>query len=57
MEKVMQFNLTRIAAANGGDRYEHGVEKSLEFMVIYLPQSISRKSGTPTPVIEVTIKT
>ncbi len=45
MEK-MKFVLTKVARAGGGDRYEHGVKGDLDYMVIYIPQSLSRKEGS-----------
>ena len=56
MKKKLKFKLVRAAKEGGGDRYEHGVKKSPEFMVIYLPQYISRPAGYPVFQIEVTIK-
>ena len=41
----LKFKLTRPAKKNGGDRYEHGTEGSNDFMVIYVPQFISRENG------------
>ena len=41
----MIFKLTRPAKSSGGDRYEHGTKDDEDFMVIYVPQSISRKGG------------
>lgn len=55
-EKAMEFRLVRRAKSSGGDRYEHGQEKTEEWMVIYIPQSISRVNGEPAPKLTVTIK-
>lgn len=41
----MQFRLVRIAKSNGGDRYECGVKGDPEYMVIYIPQYISRQGA------------
>lgn len=43
----MKFNLVRPAKAKGGDRYEHGKEGDADWMVIYVPQSLSREGGQP----------
>lgn len=50
------FKLTRPAKSSGGDRYEYGVEKTPEFMVIYVPQKISRKGGEIKKELKVTIE-
>ena len=42
----LNFILTRPAKKSGGDRYEHGSKDAPDFMVIYIPQTISRKEGT-----------
>jgi hypothetical protein len=39
------LKLTRPATAQGGDRYEVKIPNELNPLVIYLPQSISRKGG------------
>ena len=44
-ETKLKFKLTRPAKKNGGDRYELGVKGDKDFMVIYFPQTISRKGG------------
>ena len=46
------FKLTRPAKKSGGDRYEHGVEGDKDYMVIYIPQFISRKEG---PKLEIKV--
>ena len=46
------FKLTRPAVKGGGYRYEHGVKDDKDFMVIYIPQFISRKDG---PRLEITV--
>lgn len=62
MKIELDFNLTRPAKKSGGDRYEHGVEKSPEHMVLYLPQFISRErelshaKGMPFSTVKVTIE-
>ena len=44
----MDFKLVRAAKAKGGDRYEHGSEGDSDWMVVYIPQSISRgEHGRP----------
>ena len=50
MELILQ--LTRPAKSKGGDRYESEMEGQDKPFVIYLPQSFTRKNGTPVPVIE-----
>ncbi len=55
MQKLI-FKLTRVAKKSGGDRYEHGSEHDSDFMVIYVPQFISRKSGAPKNAMEVTFE-
>ena len=52
----LQFDLKRPAKAKGGDRYEHGKEGDEHYMVIYLPQNLSRKGGMPLPRITITIE-
>lgn len=49
MELILQ--LTRPAKKSGGDRYEADMEGQDKPFVIYLPQSFTRKSGTPVPMI------
>lgn len=51
--KKLIFTLTRQAKKGGGDRYEHGKEGDSDFMVIYIPQFISRSTGAPRTKIEV----
>lgn len=55
MELHLKFRLTRPARKGGGDRYEHGQEGDKDYMVIYIPQFISRKEG-PKPEIVVTFE-
>lgn len=52
----LKFKLTRPAKSGGGDRYEHGVKDDENFMVIYIPQSISRKDAKVRPEVTVTIE-
>lgn len=53
----MEFILVRPAKKNGGDRYEHGKDGNEDFMVIYIPQFISRKEGgQPKQSIKVTFE-
>jgi hypothetical protein len=54
--KKLIFKLTRQAKKGGGDRYEHGSEKDSDFMVIYIPQFISRNEGVPRGAIEVSFE-
>lgn len=54
--KKLGFELTRAAKKGGGDRYEHGKEGEEDYMVIYIPQFISRSSGAPKNSIEVTFE-
>jgi hypothetical protein len=56
-EHTMKFDLVRPAKSSGGDRYECGRKGDPEWMTIYVPQLISRPSGTPVKELEVTIKT
>lgn len=53
---TLTFKLTRVAKKNGGDRYEHGSKDDSDFMVIYIPQFISRTTGAPKTAIEVMFK-
>lgn len=53
---TIKFKLTRPAKSSGGDRYEHGVERTPDFMVIYVPQRISREGGEIKKEITVTIE-
>jgi hypothetical protein len=46
--------LIKPANKNGGDRYEATLPDK-EVFVIYFPQSISRKSGSAQPSLDVTI--
>jgi len=55
MKVDLDFVLVRPAKKSGGDRYEHGVEKTPEHMVLYLPQTYSRPMGTPLPELTVTL--
>ena len=50
------FNLTRPAKKGGGERYEHGKEQDNDYMIIYLPQFLSRPEGSPQKIIEVTFE-
>jgi hypothetical protein len=52
----LRFKLTRPAKSGGGDRYEHGIKDDYDFMVIYIPQSISRADDKPRPEITITIE-
>ncbi len=56
MKKELSFIFVRAAKEGGGDRYEYGVKKTPDYMVIYFPQSISRPTGLPIPLIKVTIE-
>ncbi len=51
----LKFKLTRPAKAGGGDRYEHGVRDDEDFMVIYIPQAISRADNRVRPEVTITI--
>ena len=55
MEKKLMFKLVRPAGAKGGDRYEHGVKGDKDWIVIYVPQFISRDLGTPRVLLIITI--
>lgn len=52
----LTLKLVKSARKSGGDRYEGTVPTIGEVIVIYFPQSISRKAGAPAPqlTIEVT---
>jgi len=52
----LSFRLTRPARSSGGDRYECGQKGDELWMVIYVPQSISREGGTVKQTLQVTIK-
>ena len=52
----MHFQLTRAAKSSGGDRYECGQKGDDLYMVIYVPQAISRIEGTLKQTLTVTIK-
>ena len=43
-----EFKLTREAKSTGGDRYECESKGHPDYMVFYIPQSISREYSTPT---------
>ena len=51
----LKFVLTRPARKSGGDRYECGKKGDQDFMVIYIPQYISRKGGEIKKELEVVI--
>ena len=55
MKKEFEVKIVRPAKASGGDRYEHGVLKDDDHMVIYIPQHISRSQGGPFPLLHITI--
>ena len=55
METKLKFKLTRPARKQGGDRYECGKKGDPNFMVLYFPQSISRKGGEIKKELEVSI--
>jgi len=55
MKIELEFNLTRPAKKTGGDRYEFGVEKSPDHMVIYIPQVYSRAGGLPLSKVLISI--
>ena len=55
METKLKFKLTRPALKQGGDRYEYGKKGEKDFMVLYFPQTISRKGGEIKKELEVTI--
>ncbi len=54
--KEMHFRLTQKAKSSGGDRYECGQKGDSFWMVIYIPQSISREGGTVKETLKVTIE-
>ena len=49
------FKLIRPARKEGGDRYEATLKGESKPFVIYIPQSISRASGVPFDVVNITI--
>jgi hypothetical protein len=51
----MKFRLVRRAKVSGADLYEYSQEGAKDWMVIYIPQSISRKEGEPKEVITISI--
>ena len=53
---TLKFKLTRPAQKGGGDRYEHGEKDDKDFMVIYLPQRISRAGDVPKLEVAISIE-
>lgn len=53
MEIVLK--LTRPAKSKGGDRYEATLEGEPNPLVIYLPQSITRKNNIPHAELDLTV--
>jgi len=52
----LDFQLTKPAKSGGGDRYEYGVKGVDDnFMVIYIPQTISRRQGIIKERLTITI--
>ena len=49
------FKLKRPAKTVGGDRYEHGEIGDKDFMVVYVPQYISRAGGKIKPELTISI--
>ena len=56
-ETKLNFKLVRPAKSSGGDRYEHLTKGNDKWMVVYIPQSISRKGGSPVKELNITIST
>lgn len=56
MGHSIKFTLVKSARGSGGDRYEGILESEDRPMVIYIPQSISRKGGTPVKILEIEIR-
>lgn len=54
--KELNFRLTKAARSSGGDRYECGQKGDEFWMVIYIPQSLSREDGKIKDTLTVTIK-
>ena len=55
-EKTFEVELKRPAKSQGGDRYEtNDVEGEPKPWVVYIPQAISRNSGTPADHLTLTI--
>jgi len=50
------FKLVKPAKSVGGDRYEaEGIQQMGKPWTVWFPQEISRKTGTPTKEIKITI--
>ncbi len=54
--KELNFRLTRVARSSGGDRYECGQKDNEFYMIVYIPQSISREEGKVKDTLTVIIK-
>ena len=54
-ETKFKLELTRSANGSGGDRYEYWEKGDKDFMVLYFPQSISRKDGVIRKSLTLTI--
>lgn len=51
----LKLKLTRPAAKQGGDRYECQIENEAKPLVLYFPQSISRKDGKVREILNINI--
>ena len=58
-ETKLNFKLVRPAKSSGGDRYEYLTKGNDKWMVVYIPQSISRgeRGGSPVKELNITIST
>lgn len=52
----LQFKLVRPAKSSGGDRYEYLSKGQEGWMVVYVPQNISRKDGEIKQELTITIE-
>lgn len=51
-----ELKLTQQAKRFGGDKYEFGQKGTIDHVVFYFPQFISRNEGTPPMKVKVTIE-
>jgi len=54
-EMELYFDLVRLAKSSGGDRYECGQKGDDLWMVVYVPQLISREGGKVKGTLKVII--
>lgn len=55
MKTTLQLTLTKAARSYGGDKYE-GTTEYGHLISVYLPQSISRRGGSPIQSFEMTLQ-